>query len=337
VGVFDSILKINVEEMKAKKDVEGLIQALKNKRNVYIRRDAASALGDTGDARAIDPLVESLGDPNKDVRNAAVEAIGKLGGDPRAVELLLDFLKDKRSIIREEAASALGKVGHKNAVDPLIQALKDESWLVRQNAATSLGMIPDARAVEPLIQVLKDEDKDIRQIAVSALGNIGDARATEALIQTLKDEDKDIRQTAASALGNTGDAKAVEALIQTLKDESARVRYQAVESLEKIGDSRAVEPLIQALKDKGWIETAVETPPKGKLLDSFIEIGKKEKPSSPNSNKAWVRQKAIEALAKLGDARAVAPITEALNDKHEAIRTSAKEALERINAKTQSA
>ena len=41
MGLFSSILKTNVEEMKAKRDVEGLMWAMKRK-ETWLRRDAVN-------------------------------------------------------------------------------------------------------------------------------------------------------------------------------------------------------------------------------------------------------------------------------------------------------
>jgi len=284
MGIFDSMLKINIDEMKTKKDFEGLFKALNNKRNAFARRDAAKALGEIGDATTVEPLIAALKDPKKDVRDAVVEAIGKLGGDPRAVAAFAEPLKNGNSIAREEAASALGKIKHKSAVEHLVPVLKDEDCFVRQSAAAALGKIGDPAAVESLGQAIKDEDKDVRQAAVIALGEIGGTAA-------------------------------VEPLVQSLNDEAVMVRYRAVESLGRIGGSSAVDALIKVLKDGGWISLPVG---KGKL---------------PNK-KVWVRQKAIEVLTETGDARAVAPITETLSDKQEAVRQAAQKALQKLGANT---
>jgi len=107
----------------------------------------------------------------------------------------------------------------------------------------------------------------------------------------------------------------VEFLVQSLKDESIIVRYRAAESLGRIGGSSAVDALIGTLKDGGWIGL-----PTGE--------------GKSGNKKVWVRQKAIEALAKIGDARAVAPITEALGDKQEAVRQAAQKALQRLGPDT---
>ena len=265
MGILDSILKMNIDEMKAKGDLAGLFGALNNKRNVYIRRDAAKALGEIGDATAMEPLIAALKDPKKDVRDAAVEAIAKIGGDPRAVAAFAEPLKNGNSIAREEAASSLGKIRHKSAVEHLIPALKDEDCFVRQSAAASLGKIGDPSAVEALAQTLKDEDKDVRQTAAIALGEIGGTTAVEPLLQLLKDESVIVRYRAAESLGRIGGSGAVDALIEALKDKGwidmpvgggksgnkkVWVRQKAIEVLAKIGDARAIAPITEALNDK---------------------------------------------------------------------------------------
>ena len=60
-------------------------------------------------------------------------ALGEIG-DSRAIEPLIQALKDKDKYIREWAADALGEIGNERAVEPLIEALKDEYSSVRWNA-----------------------------------------------------------------------------------------------------------------------------------------------------------------------------------------------------------
>ena len=84
-----------------------------------VRMDAAIALGEIGDVRAVDPLIEALADP------------------------------DYR--VRREAARGLGKIGDACAVDPLIKTLSDKDWRVREVAIESLEKIGEP-VVEPLIK-----------------------------------------------------------------------------------------------------------------------------------------------------------------------------------------
>jgi len=71
----------DINGMKKKGNVKGLIKALGDK-NEDVRMSAAEALGEIGDASAVEPLIAALGDEHKDVREAAAEALGKID-DPR--------------------------------------------------------------------------------------------------------------------------------------------------------------------------------------------------------------------------------------------------------------
>jgi len=159
---------LTVEGMKAKRDVKGLIKALKDK-NAGVREAATKALGEIGEP-AIEPLIQALKDEHEGVRWGAVEALGKIR-DSRAVEPLIQTLKDED--VQWGAARALGKIGGSRATETLIQALKDEHWAVRWAAAEALGDIGEEPAVESLIQALKDENEGVREAAAEALQVIG--------------------------------------------------------------------------------------------------------------------------------------------------------------------
>jgi HEAT repeat protein len=176
----------------------------------YTRR-----LGQAGDARAVDPLLRALGDPDSSVRAHARTALQTLG------------------VPVSEAETRIG-------------ALHDQDWRVRCEAAAALGPLGDARAVEPLIRALGDESEYVRTPVASALGRLGDARAVGPLIRALGDKDWNARNAVAGALRAIG-ASAVEPLIGALHDENSNARRAAVEALAAIDDPRAVSPLIGAL------------------------------------------------------------------------------------------
>lgn len=186
---------------KKKNDVKKWIAQL-NKENPAIRREAVGKLGETGDIRAVEPLIKVLEH---------------------------DIL-----FVRWEAAEALGKIGDTRAVEPLIQALGDKDWNIRKNAVWALGKIGDARTVDSLIQTLEDRDRDVQEETVTALGKIGGTRAVAPLIKVLRYPSPPARWKAAEVLGKIGDTHAVEPLIKALSDENSYVRENAALALEKI-------------------------------------------------------------------------------------------------------
>jgi len=267
------------------------------------------------------------------------------------VDPLIAALKDENYDVREAATQALGRIG-KPAVEPLIVALRDEDWRTRCRAADALGEIGDARAVQPLIAAaLQDRNRRVQEDATQALGKIGDVRTVELLITALKNENWDVREAAAVALGKIGwqpgditerasylialgkldeagklGAPGVEPLIVALRDEDWRTRCRAAEALGEIGDAMAVEPLIGALKDRN----------RRVQEDATQALGKIGKPAVAPlivalRDEDWgVQKAAAEALGEIGDARAVEPLIAALKDKNWRGQEAAAEALGKI-------
>ncbi|GAG30218.1 unnamed protein product, partial [marine sediment metagenome] len=124
---------------------------------LYARLDAASSLGKIGDARAVEPLIQSLNDSNERFRGQAAVALGELK-DNRAVEPLIKALKDKDKSVRKAAAQSLGFIGDKRATDILVQiAKKDNAHDVRCVAITALWRLKDMRLLEILNEAIKNE------------------------------------------------------------------------------------------------------------------------------------------------------------------------------------
>jgi len=175
MGVFDKLFgPSEVEKLREKKDVEGLIRKLETGKPKE-QSTAAYALGEIGDERAAEPLIGLLErvETDGDVCIAIVNALGKLGND-RAVEALVRALSDTvrgrtspigllEVPVALAAAHALSSIG-KPAVEPLINALGSELGRMRVYARRALEMIGEP-AVEPLKKALTNENKHVRETA----------------------------------------------------------------------------------------------------------------------------------------------------------------------------
>ena len=87
------------------KDVNLLIKNLKND-NSTIRADAAKALGEINDTKAVYPLIQALKDEDRNVRQWSVLALVKMGG--LATEELILALESENETVRWQAAAVLG-------------------------------------------------------------------------------------------------------------------------------------------------------------------------------------------------------------------------------------
>ena len=212
-------------QIKDVKAVDFLIKYLKTGLHRWpaggdeIRASSAQALGNIGDDRAIQPLLDAISDEVDEVREAVTEAVGSFG--EKAVGPLVKLLdkgvitsmpKDdfdetgdwQWSDIRLNTIEALAYTNSKLAVDPLIRILEDKGtftvyndkgkklkvcdndWEGRALAAKSLGQIGDKRAMEPLKAALQSSDNDIRLEAACSLGIMGDSNGIKILITEYK-------------------------------------------------------------------------------------------------------------------------------------------------------
>ena len=103
--------------IRANKRLKGLLRALQygttdakaHLNTAFVRGRAAVTLGLMGDSRAVEPLMQALGDADRWVRSAAAWALGRLG-DARAVNTLVEALDDEDWMVRSEAHKALIRI-----------------------------------------------------------------------------------------------------------------------------------------------------------------------------------------------------------------------------------
>jgi HEAT repeat protein len=250
--------------------------------------------------RAVEPLIDRLGDDDAAVRENAAWVLGQVG-DARAVEPLAKALTDPVAKVRWRAATSLGAIRDGAAVEPLIRALSDEDLGARTAAAQALAELGDRTAVLPLLTVLRSTAAaQTRAAAVLALQGLGDPAAVEALLEALADAHDDVSRAAALALGRLRDGRAVEPLVGLVADRarSELLRYDAARALGALGGPKGVAALVQALGD----------------ADPLL------------------RQVAAGALAEAKAREAIPALRQALNDADEGVRARAAEALEALGA-----
>ncbi len=122
MGLFEPV-EPDIVRLKARRNLKGLIKALKYPKRPEVRSGAAEALGDLADEMATEALIGALRDEDRFVRKMAAAAFTKLR-DARAVEPLIEALADEDPFVREKAAEALGGVGDQRAVEPLKHLVK---------------------------------------------------------------------------------------------------------------------------------------------------------------------------------------------------------------------
>lgn len=100
-------------------------------------------LGDEPNQRSMRLLREALADPDRSIREAAVETLGEIGGGEAALAVSA-ALNDPDVDIRESAVDALGSIGGDTATQLLHQMTADRHSLIREAAADNLEELTNA-------------------------------------------------------------------------------------------------------------------------------------------------------------------------------------------------
>ena len=172
------VIKVNSKKKQVKKTFQELINDLMTSSSEKVRYNAARVLGEMGDSKAVEPLIDVLkNDKNGSVCITATDALIEIGDV--ATDALIKSLDHEKVNVRCDATRALGEIGNKKCVDKIINMLYDEWVNVRIYAVTSLGKLNDKKAVPALIDVMKNRSENdlVRAGAAAALGVLRDQRA----------------------------------------------------------------------------------------------------------------------------------------------------------------
>ncbi len=218
---------------------------------------------------AILALSSSLQAPNRDLRHAAVEALGRMG-DPRAVVHLTRAMQDPDECVRRAAVYALDALGWEPA------NYQNLAWqaviLGRWDVAGACG----EEAVSPLMLALRSLDPEVQAGAARCLGDMNGARAVEALPPLLCSPVDKVCRAAAQALSGQGweppDAASrirlalalgkwneaarhgecsVRLLVERVKQTApqSEASQTALQALAAVDDPQAVEALLASARD----------------------------------------------------------------------------------------
>jgi HEAT repeat protein len=197
------------------------------------RRDATLGLVDAATDGLADATVAALADlatadPDADVRQFAVEALGTAGAAPETLRAAVD---DDDQWVRAEAVVACSRARGEAAADDVRPRLDDDSGWVRRNALIALAKVGAADPALLREHLKTDAHPEVREYAAEFLGHTpGDVEETVRILAAVlaRDPAALVRANAATSLGRLGTDRAVEALeTQGVDDRSNDVQRAA--------------------------------------------------------------------------------------------------------------
>ena len=310
-----------------------------------VRSEVARALGIIKGDDVIEPLARALEDDGRaTVRQSAAWALGEVKGDPSIAPLIDALKKDKQGVVRQEAAIALGKIKGQRVVAPLVDVLKNDKYeTTRFEAAKALREIQagDKGLVDVLKKGLGNFDDGYEVLAVQnevigALIKDGNLATSEFAVDALQSADDEwVRWALVHVIGSLSKKPALDAILAELKHPSYVVRARATNSLGGFKERRAVDPLIGILEDTNEMKS-IRAGAAASLAGLKDERAAASLLNALNDGNAEVRLRAAAALGNLKDRKAVAKLSEIVENPLEPddVRAVATAALGNIADKT---
>jgi HEAT repeat protein len=315
-------------KLEGKEQSAALRAALAQSEHEDVKERILLNLGHNKDLESVPLMIQALDQPGI-VRRSSARALAHIGspGADQAKAKLLEVLpktdaRDKAQVVwalavlKEQAAipailteftsghlQNLEDLDRKGAFDPKVivdvvgpqrlasdELLKHPDKAVRTLVAASLSESATAEAVTPLIKLLEDTDPEVVKAAAAGLGRAGDPRGATPLFALLQ-KTPSLRQSVLDAIAKSTSAPGITKLIDAT--DSVDLKRSLVSLLRDTHDPRVVNTFAKLLGDAD----------------------------------ADIKETSAQALAELGDARAIPSLLEQAKSED---RTTALDALDAL-------
>lgn len=252
VAAIQKVVKLK-ETAEREAFVDLFIQLARDDLDWDIRRATLKALADMKVKRAEPVLLEALKDKRLDVRRAAVEGLGKIGG-AAAFGPLAEFIRKQDFKQYDQlltvAIRTLGRLKYKELAQFLKEKAKDDATNneVRLSIIRYFGLSGNKDQFDYLLQLAQDEDSDLdsRAAAIDSLGTLGAAEAVKPLqeilaelrsIQSAKERTRlsTLKNRLLRTLIRLGDKSVYPDILAAARDNDPKIRLRAVRRIGTLG------------------------------------------------------------------------------------------------------
>ena len=206
---YDSVV---IEALKLAAKVKNLIifetvvEKLKTQKH-HIRCEVVKTLGEFGDNKSMNVLIDLLIDKNPQVRSVARETLIQAASAKGSKAKILKIIEESKVnlIIANLSGSVHDKVKALKEIEvskldfaiPYIEKLLADKYKhVRLEAVKTLGILNKPETMPLIAKLLRDDFWDVRREAIWALGKFNEKETLEYLETALIDKNKNIRAEA---------------------------------------------------------------------------------------------------------------------------------------------
>ena len=288
----------NILEQKPSPLYAEAVDLLGTIRDVRAMQDAAATRPHaTATCAALLRLLSTL---NTHVRRMALVGLTSTKGtfDIAAVS---PFLWDTDPQSRRLAVAILKDYRVPQTIEALKKAFRDETSAVRLDALAILDVIADARILREVLSSFREAEEAIAARAITLLGSRGATPVIQAALEFIADEDAYLRHTVATLLTLTEDSSVGPYLVDLLAKPEAWVRRCAAAVLGMLGQKgRDAVPALVEMAERDEAEGLI-------ALDALAKIG--DARAIPvclthmQHGTSTLQEKALHALAVLTDGK----------------------------------
>lgn len=246
-------------------------------------------LGDRRDTKSIEAIGKLVSSAERDVGEAAVAALGKIGGTQarkilvevrakgdselwlaatdaylrcaedllvegkakKAAAIYMELAdKNENAIVRSATIKGLADIGGQNTVPLVIAALQDENRMVRTTARGCVRTMQGEGVTERFADELPKTLPNEQVLLIGALADRGDAAALSAITTAAKSPNPDVRKAALQAVGKLGDASFVGYLVKAATDgANSEEKSTAVNSLKLLRGSGVDNAIVKSMQN----------------------------------------------------------------------------------------
>ncbi len=324
-----------LRNLKAKESVSAVAPLLKHG-EVAVRLEAATTLGELGEAAAVRPLIDAidLTATSKQAEQLNVKIANALGAlkDKSATTVLSRLAGAPQDVVRLAAVQALGELRDPASIPVLVGFIEDEKAppLITKFAIVALGDMKADAAVPALLKALVVERKGISfyvetsyallQVGPGAIAPLtalidGSAKEYYAWAAAKNRAPAGYLSKAAVVLADIGAQSAIPALVKLMNwnDPAGEEAYQLIvrgQAAEALGRLRAKEGAAAIAAQVNITEANV----RGQYAHALAQIGDraqaaKLEAAAKNPKDTWgARSEAIIGLALLSDGKSKATL-----------------------------
>lgn len=279
--------------------------------------------------RTLDAALRDIQHRRRHVRQSAVSDLGRLAqGDARApalAALVRALANDTDATIRGACALALADADAQSELDALVDAAKTEQVHVAEMALVAIRELSPAghRGASAIVRYhLKSDEPPLRFQALTAASRVLSSDFERVTLQAVDDPDPKIRYLMLRLSEERWPAEQLPEPVKAaaevaLRDDDVKVRTAAAMLLAPLGNTLARQTLIQALNERIALPAAED---EQTLIEMVGELNLKDAMAGLRAycrgrfglipgRFAW---QARVAMARLGDARAIAAIRRGL-------------------------